>query len=523
MNATLVNRPLVATIALALLLISGCSNSPATTSGGNRTLIVEQEFVYDTLDPARGVDPVPVLVDKTVYDTLMTVNARDLSKPYPSLATSFNGSPDGKTFTFHLRQGVKFASGNPFTSADVVWSLTRLANIKGLPAIVMTGLTASAPDPSTVVITSNTPNPAVPIIMTQSNAGILDSKLVQQHGGTTDATDKAEDYLNTSAAATGPYTTDSVDRTSQVVLKANPNYWGPKPVYSTVILRNVPAATQQLDIQDGQAQVAINISTQDAPSLDTSKVNVIAAPTADQYFVALNADPKVSKLSADANFREAVRYGLDYTGLVALAGKGAVQECGFVPQGLLGALPASECTKRDLTRAKAALAKVGVANPTIVLDYSTDYAQDGLLEQPFVTKIQSDLKEVGITVTLLGTPASINNPKAQSGKVAMWATWNAADYPDPSDFLNETPGAPSYAHDMNWAAGMDTSLDALVTAASSATQPAAESSAYQALQRAMNDKGYFDFILQPGRILVTAKSVKADLNPFTYIDLGLAS
>jgi len=520
MNTAHFDRWFGAAVALGVLLSSACSNSQNSAApSGNQTLIVEQAFSYDTLDPGRGVNQTTAMVDKSIYDTLLTLNARDLSKPYPALATSYTVSPDGKTFTFQLRHGVKFASGNPLTSADVVWSLSRLENLQSPGAVVMNGLTASAPDPFTVVLTSAAPNPAVPIIMTQSNGGILDSKLVQQHGGTNDTTDKAEDYLNTSAAASGPYMTDSVDRTSQIILKANPNYWGPKPVYGTVILRNVPSASQQLDIQDGQAQLALNISTQDVASLNSTKVNVIAAATADQLFVALNADPSVSKLTADPNFREAVRYGMDYTGLLALAGKGAVQEPGFVPVGLVGALPASEATKRDVTRAKAALAKVGIANPTVVLDYPNDFALDGLLILPFVTKIQNDLKEVGITVTLVGTPTSIHYDKVHQGKVQMWVTWNPADYPDPSDFLVETPGN-VFGQFLNWNAGMDPSLDAMVAKASSATQATDRNLAYQALQRAMNATGYFDFILQPGKTLVAAKSVKVALNPFTSVDFG---
>ena len=387
----------------------------------------------------------------------------------------------------------------------------------------MNGLTVTASDASTVVITSDTPNPAVPIEMTISNAGILDSKVVQQHGGTQDATDQANDYLNASSAGSGPYMVASADRTSQIVLKLNPNYWGSRPAYSTVVLRNVTAATQALDIQDGQAQLAIDVSPQDAASMGSS-VNVIAAASADVWLIGMNASPAVSSLTANQDFRDAVRYGLDYKGLVALAGKGAIQGTGFVPVGILGALPAAAADQRDLARAKASLAKVGVANPTVDLGYYTDRVLDGLPIAPVAAKIQSDLKEVGITVNLVGQPIAVLLPKLKAGKFPMWIRGASSDFPDPSDFLNRIPGPGGVlAKWQNWVSGTNPSVDALVATATTATATGQRDSIYKSLVKATNDTAYTLYPVQLGRNLVCAKSVNATLNPFDYVDLGLVT
>ena len=517
-------RRLLVLVSLPVILCGACGpSSSAQPKAGNQTLIVDQNFSYDDLDPALGALTTSIVVDKSVYDTLMTINPHDLSKPYPALATSFTVSPDAKTITFQLRHGVKFASGNPLTSADVVWSLTRLSvvGVRSGQSYPMSGLTATAPDPYTVVFTSTAPNPAVPITMTVMNTGILDSVLVQQHGGTNNAKDNAEDFLNSNSAGSGPYVIQSVDRTSQIVLKANPNYWGPKPAYSTVILRNAPPATQALDVQDGQAQLALDIPSEAAASIHSSAVNVISGPSSDQLYLIMNASPSVLPWAGDQNFRDAVRYGLDYQGLVALAGKGAMQMTGFIPAGLLGSLPAADAPHRDVTRAQGALAKVGAANPTITLEYATDSSLDGLTFAPFATKIQSDLKEVGITVNLQGEPHAISDARFAAGKIQVYLAFNNADYPDVADFTNfdlVVPGGD--AESDHWVQGMDPAIDALTAAALGATQAADRGAAYQALERAMNDKAYFDFILQPGRNLIGAKSVHATVNPFTYVDLG---
>lgn len=525
MGLRLRDRSLVTLVLIAVAVCAACGGQASPTKAGG-TLVVDQNFAYDDLDPAIGSHQTAVLVDKCVYDTLLTINPNDLSKPYPSLATSYTVSPDAKVFTFNLRHGVKFSGGNPLTSADVVWSLQRLAvsgQRSGGQDYSMIGMTASAPDPYTVVLTSKVPNPAVPITMTTSNAGILDSVLVQQNGGTLDAHDKAENFLNASSAGSGPYVVTNVDRTGQIILKANPNYWGGKPVYSTVILRNAPPATQRFDIQDGQAQVALDIPSQDAASLSSSKVNVTSAPTSDQLFLVVNARASVLSVGPNQNFRDAVKYGLDYKGLVALAGSGAAQMTGFIPDGILGSLPLSEAPARDVGRATAALAQVGVAIPPLTLEFPTDRTWDGLSITPLATKIQSDLKEVGITVDLRGEPNAVLDGRWTSGETQLYLSANSADYPDAADFTGFQTIGGSDTTAGGWVAGMDPSIDVLTATALSATSSADRNAAFQALERAMNAKAYWNFLLQPGRTLVTAKSVHATVNPFDYVDLGSVS
>jgi peptide/nickel transport system substrate-binding protein len=525
-------RLFVALISLSTVLCGACATTSAPTpTPGNQTLIVDENFNYDDLDPALGVYSTANIVNKSVYDTLTIVNPKDLSKPYPSLATSFTVSPDAKTTTFTLRQGVKFASGNPLTSADVVWSLTRLTVVgqqSGQNYVMQdpggNDMGVMASDPYTVVIHSQAPDPAVAMQMTMMNAAIIDSVLAQQHGATNTSKNNAEDFFNSTSAGSGPYVIQSVDRTSQIILQANTNYWGAKPAYSKVIMRNAPTATQRFDVQDGQAQLAIDISSQDAASLNASAVNVTTAPSADQLYLILNARPSVLPWVGDQNFRDAVRYALDYQGLVALAGKGTAQGTGFIPNGILGSLPSSSVPQRDLARARAALAQVGAVNPTFTLEYPTDVSLDGRALEPFATKIQSDLKDVGITVNLLGEPQAIWGARFQAGKVQSRIGYNNGDFPDPDAFVPINAVVPgSDTTQDNWVPGMDPSLDALTAAALAATTPADRAPAFQALEQAMNSKGYFDFILQPARTLVAAKSVHASINPFTTVDLGFVT
>src|SRR6201985_1793716 len=145
----------------------GASGGGGSTSGpSSSSLVVETAFVLKTLDPARMFEPTGLMIYHVLYDTLLTYKGSDVTTPVPGLATSFTASSDAKTYTFTLRQGVTFANGDPVTAADVVYSLTRTKNIQGNPSFLMAGITATAPNASTVVLTSATANTAIPAIVT---------------------------------------------------------------------------------------------------------------------------------------------------------------------------------------------------------------------------------------------------------------------------------------------------------------------------------------------------------------------
>ena len=152
-------------------------------SSSSPSLVVETSFVLKTLDPARMFEPTGLMIDHVLYDTLLTYKGSNVSTPVPDLASSYTASADAKTYTFTLRQGVKFANGDPVTAADVVFSLTRTKNINGNPSFLMAGITATAPNPSTVVLTSATPNTAIPAILTNPALGIVDQSKVVAAGG----------------------------------------------------------------------------------------------------------------------------------------------------------------------------------------------------------------------------------------------------------------------------------------------------------------------------------------------------
>ncbi|WP_432839889.1 ABC transporter substrate-binding protein [Dactylosporangium sp. CA-092794] len=501
---------LAAALALsATLAACGGSSSSSNNQQAGGTLVIDNAFQLKTADPGRMFEPTGLMLGQAMYDTLLTFKGSDVTKPVPDLAESYTATPDGKTFTFKLRTDAKFSDGTPVTSADVVFSLTRVKNLKGNPSFLMDGLTVTAPDAATVVITSEKPNAAVPFIVPNPALGILNSKVVKANGGSdaadADKADTAESFLNAKSQGSGPYVLDSYSTTTQVVMTPNTNYWGTKPAYTKVVVRNVQANVQRLNVLKNESQIAVDLSPDQAKGLDALQVVSGASPNV--FFLFTNNNPAISKTTSNPKFQEAVRYGIDYKGLIELAGEGAVQAPGVVPSMFLGALQASDAVARDVDKAKAALAASGLTNPTVTLSYPSDVQVNGLNFGDLAARVQANLKDVGITVNLApaSVQAALDTYRGGKEEMGLWQ-WGP-DYPDPSDYLNFLPGQ-LVGLRAGWAKGADPALEQLGDQAATTIDDPQRAGLYKQIQQKMNTAGPIMPLIQSAQILVTSKSVK---------------
>jgi peptide/nickel transport system substrate-binding protein len=479
------------------------SNAPVSST----PLVVDTSFILKTVDPGRMFEPTGEMIDHALYQTLLTFAGGDVTKPVPDLATSYTASSDNKTFTFVLDPKAVFSDGTPVTSADVVFSLNRVVNLKGNPSFLLAGVTATAPDAHTVVLTSKTANPALPFLLPNPALGIVNSAAVKAKGGTDAANastaDKAEASLNAASEGSGPYVLTSFSTTSQVVLTANPKYDGKAVHYGKVTIRNVQSSVQKLNILKGESQVAIDLSADQATGM--SGPTISSSPSPNVFFLFANQNPKVSAVTSNKDFVTAVRYGIDYAGLVNLAGKGAAQANGIVPSQFLGALTAGQGVTRDLAKAKAALAASGLKNPTVKLAYPSDLNVAGLSFGDLAARVQANLKDVGIKVVLApaSTTVALGTYRGATEQMGLWY-WGP-DYPDPSDYLAFSPGA-LVGLRAAWPAGADAAATTAANAAMAASGDA-RGPAYQAYQKELNTSSPFFPLIQPAQVLATAKSV----------------
>ncbi|MBV9580733.1 MAG: ABC transporter substrate-binding protein [Chloroflexi bacterium] len=502
------------------------TNTTGATSLASRTLVVANSYTFTTkdTDPAHGgVDFQADPFFHAVYDTLLTFNVGDTTTPVPLVAQSFTASPDARTFTFNLRHDVKFSDGTPLTSADVVFSYNRLLNLHDTPVYLLAGVTGvSAPDDYTFVLTSTDPNPALPFIVTNPALGITNSTVVKAHGGTdqpgADKTDTAEDYFQTASAGSGPYIMSGIS-SSEVDLKPNPNYWGAnKPNFGSVVLRDVAAETQQIEIQKANDEVVLSLSGDQAQSLqNNAQLNVNNFTSPNLTFLFVNESPDVLPAGANPHFLNAVRYGLDYSALVTVAGAGAAQAPGVVPPQFLGALPASSAVQRDLNRAKSELQASGLPPQTAELDYQTSTTGQ---TEALAAKIQANLADVGITLTLNGQPSAIATPNYRGGKDQMGLFGWAPDYPDPNDYLAFTPGQ-LVGHRAGWETTADPSLTELATQAGSTADNTQRAQLFAQIQNQLNQDSPIFPLINPGQAVVSTRNLThVDYSPVWYIDFA---
>jgi peptide/nickel transport system substrate-binding protein len=504
----------------ALLAVGGA----AARSAAAPTLVIDNSFTIKTSDPGRAFDPTGSMIDRAIYDTLFTYKGGNLATPIPLLVSSWSESPNGKSFIFNLKKNVHFADGTPLTSADVVWSLKRLVNLKGNPAFLLTGIAIAAPGKYTVTMRSKTPDTELPVILANPSTGILNSALVKSHGGSDAANaakaDTAEQWLNSSAsvgAGSGPYTLSAFSTTSQITLVPSTNYWGTnKPGFSSVVVRNMVAATQLLNVARGSHEIAIDLSADQALTLKgNSNVNISLQPSTWIFFLYANNNPKISTVTSNKDYQTAIRYALGYASLVSLAGQGAIQAPGLIPSMFLGALPQSAGIKTDLTKAKAALAASGEASQSVTLQYPSDLTINGVPFTSLAEKIQSNLQAAGFKITLSGSPTSNWLDVYRSGKMALGLSLWGPDYPDPADYLVFAPGN-LVGLRAGWPMGSSPAISAVAAKALVTTKPAARKTIYQQYQRLLNQSGPYFPLIQPTQVFVSTKDLHGAVYNATY-------
>jgi len=296
----------------------------APSAGSTFTFARPQET--ETLDPQRTTAVSSAEVDYLLYDTLVTQDYANTVQP--GLAEKWTISPDGKTYTFTLRSGVRFASGKPLTSADVKYTMDRWQALKGSPTAYNISPVESvdAPNPTTVVMHLKTPLSILLVNLAGYSASIINQ----------DAVTRAGDDYGTGVGkvdGTGPFVLREWVRNDRLVVTRNPAYtWGP-PFYKnhgpapfgTVVFHTIVEDTPRVAaVQIGDAQFAESIPGEQVPLLDKDKrVQVIRYGDLNTAFIGLNLGHKPLD---DLKVRQAVNYGIDKQEIIAGAYYGLATE-----------------------------------------------------------------------------------------------------------------------------------------------------------------------------------------------------
>jgi peptide/nickel transport system substrate-binding protein len=449
MRVTRTFTRLLAVSALGLAAVLLVAGGPALAQSRQETLIIARNIDdYVTNDVHRTYEYTSQILDTAAYDTLVTVDAPDFTKIQPRLATSWTISPDGTTYTFKLRPGVKFTSGNPVTANDVRFSLRRLKNLKDNPAFFMDPVKdVQVVDDLTLRITLTAPDVTFLAVLAAVPTGVVDSKVVMAKGGTDadDAKDKdkATEWLNNQSEGSGPYKLTSFTNKVEAVLERNPNYWGKKPYFAKVIFKHVENGTTQREmVERGDADVAHDFDPDIVAKVTQGpKIKLVEGLSMAQVYIGVTNSAEQSKELSDKRVRQAVAYAIDYDGLVKGIARGAAERSSsMIPLGVLGG-DKSLVRKRDLAKAKQLLTEAGYPNGVgLKLTYWTA-PLFGVPAEPVAAKLQADLAQAGIKVTLDPKERSVGIAEYRAGKIQlMLATWTP-DYLDPDPYADAFYGA----------------------------------------------------------------------------------
>ncbi|MDJ0752753.1 MAG: ABC transporter substrate-binding protein [Ardenticatenaceae bacterium] len=463
-----------------------------------RVLIIGHSEVTESYDLAHAFNPTSGIVHRASYDTLVTFPDTDASSIEPNLATSWSVSEDGLSYTFNLRDDVTFANGDPLTADDVVFSFTRLINVQSNPSFLADPIESlEAVDDLTVVINLVEPRPSFLAEMVNSAFSVANDAEVIAAGGTNaeDAasTDGAQEFLDQNSVGTGPYILESWTPQEETVLVRNPGYWGESPYFDRIIIVNIPeAATQQVALESGDIDLATDLAPDQVTGLeDDPNITVFRGQDRWTHFVLMNRDPEIGGPVSDPNVALAIRYALDYQGYTDLW-TGSVTPGSNMWIGIAGAFGPDQAFERDLDRARDLLTEAGYPDGfEIELSYP-DFTFGGINLSTNAQKIQADLAEVGITVSLRPGEVQVSLEEYRNGEQGFAYWFWGPDILDPVDFLSFLPGGKVAGERTNWTEDMiDEDTLALIAQAGSETDPEVRAEIFEQLQVYAQENGAY--------------------------------
>lgn len=375
-----------------------------------------------TLDPhAQNEGPTSTLAHQIMEPLVI----RDMTGALvPALATDWAPSEaDPNLWVFTLREGVTFHDGATFDSADVKFSLERAmtedSDYKELLASVSE---VRAPDPLTVEIVTNGPNPIMPNNLT--NLFIMDKEWAEANNAT-----KVQDYEGgedtfaaKNANGTGPYVLVSREPDVRTVLSINENYWGkdefPMEVTEIIYTPIQNAATRVAALLSGEVDFIQDVPVQDLERVaGTEGLDVRTAPQNRAIFFGLNAgeediandDVEGANPLSDVRVRQAMNLAINRDAIQQVVMRGQSQPAGMIaPPFVNGWSALMDEATTDLDRAKELMQEAGYGDGfSIQLDCPNDrYINDEAICQATVGM----LAQIGITVNLDAKPKAQHFP-----------------------------------------------------------------------------------------------------------------
>lgn len=490
----------------AALLLAAC---------GVYTLAPAAAQTPTVLRMARNAEPgifVPWLIDDNtalftlgnVYDGLLRVT-KDGAGVEPALATTWETSADGLTWTFHLRPDVKFSDGTPLTSNDVKVSLD----------LARAGTRSVWKDPYKAIQEIQTPDAmTVDIILSAPHAPLLSELamfpawIMQAEAATATEQPGYDDANNWASRGTGGYYTESWIKGNPVVLKRNPYYWKTTPAVDEVQIEYVPDDnTRVLKLQGGEVDVIDFVPFSQIDALNQQPgIRASLFPIQQTTFVMLNVTkPPLD----DVKVRQALNYATDKEAIIKNVFFGQAQVMNApIP---LGTYVDKESPGYpfNLDRAKALMAESSVPNgftlPMVVPNNNQDRINTAII-------LKDEWAKIGVNVDIqLLENTAVRAARTAGNYNSMPSAWTN-DMNDPTQIVNYEmrggEGSGSFAY---WTRYNNPALNAKITAADLEQDPGIREALYVDIQRTFLADATLVFIANLGATAAWGPNVEGFL------------
>ncbi len=426
-------RTIAAAAVIAAALHPG--TMPAFAETPEDTLI--QAWSLDdiiSLDPAEVFEFTASEILGNSYQLLVGYDVDDVSNVFGVLAESWEVSEDGKTFTFTMREGQQFASGNPLTAEDAVFSLQRAVILDKSPAFILTQFGFDAENVADKIRQTGDFSfefemdqayaPSLVLYCLTATVGmVVDKQLVMENE--TDG-DMGYDWLKTNYAGSGPFTIREWRANEVVVLERNGNYVGDAPAMARAIYRHIPeTSTQRLLLEQGDIDIARDVGPEEIAAYEANPdIRVESGIKGAVWYLGLN---QKNEYLARPEVRQAFKYLVDYDTIAeTIMGGNVMKHQAFLPQGFLGVLEENPFSL-DVEKAKALLAEAGLEDGfSVTMDTRNTPDTTGMAEA-----IQQTLAQANIDLEIIPGDGQQTLTKYRARNHDIYIGRWGPDYQDP--------------------------------------------------------------------------------------------
>jgi peptide/nickel transport system substrate-binding protein len=526
-----------------------------------QTLVVQILGDPQFLDSATGYEATGESIIFNVYETLIWYKGGSAATLEPLLASEMPKiSPDGLTYTFKIRQNVKFHDGTPLNATAVKYSIDRMilinepdgpswmySSIKGADTYMASKMTradadtylaaggVTVVDNYTVNINLSKPYSPILYVLAFGGAAIVSPTAVEAHGGVVPG--KHNEWMDKNMVGTGPFKFVEWAPKQRIVIDRFDNYWRTPAKIGRVIMQIVPeVGSRELALFTGDADMAV-ITTANAfdfmqkdPWVNSRKILVktdlqlkppdtgisiyAGYPTLGVTYIGMNV--RVAPLN-NTDFRYGLSYAFDYKTFLDNVNNGyAITGRGPIPKGLFGYDESVFQFSYDPAKAKEYFLKAkaaGAYQDGMKLSFYYNAGNELRRRGGLLLKDNIDALNVGFSVDVneLDWPTFLS--KGRHGDLPLFLIGWTVDYADPNDFAQ--PFGDSRGTVANRVALNIPGLNDKIAQAASTVDPAQRQKMYSNITNTINKAAYYIWVGQTTQFIVMRDWVQMTWDPDT--------